>query len=250
NPASLSFLTSSELTGPRASKSTPFNPASVSVEINSWAAGDQRPVFQLRLNLQIQHTSKAGMLTLNRVTKSREKLMATIGPGAWPKRPRVCWNTRTPSGPHLSSTNKRLPSGIPVRTSSSKGIFSPVHGFPFQRPTSSERNLERVCSPTLSSTPPVRRVLSSWMTTSLRSLERWTSTSTASAFCRHARLTAASVFSGASYDAPRCAMSSTLDYFGSHFSQFLVKSSTFSFVTGINALTSLTEAGFFLRWIL
>src|SRR5947207_5139233 len=46
------------------------------------------------------------------------------------------------------------------------------------------------------------------MTASLPSLESRTSTSTASAFCRHARLTAASVFSGASCDAPRWAMMS------------------------------------------
>src|SRR5947207_10148758 len=46
------------------------------------------------------------------------------------------------------------------------------------------------------------------MTASLPSLESLTSISAASAFCRHARQTAASVFSGASCDAPRWAMMS------------------------------------------
>src|SRR5213596_3744653 len=44
------------------------------------------------------------------------------------------------------------------------------------------------------------------MTTSLPSLENWTSISTASARCRQARWTEASVFSGASCEAPRWAM--------------------------------------------
>jgi len=86
------------------------------------------------------------------------------------------------------------------------------------------------------------------MTTIFPSLEQWTSTSTASAPCSHANRTAARVFSGASCEAPRCAMIST--YFGSHFSQFFANWSTFSFVTGTNGLTSCNTAGFFFRWIL
>src|SRR5213593_3198885 len=48
------------------------------------------------------------------------------------------------------------------------------------------------------------------MTTIFPSREQCTSTSTASALCSHASRIAARVFSGASCEAPRCAMISTL----------------------------------------
>ena len=71
------------------------------------------------------------------------------------------------------------------------------------------RNSASVQPATSFFTPAVRSVSLSCMTTTWPSLDRYTSNSAASAFCSQASLMAATVFSGASCEAPRWAMIST-----------------------------------------
>ena len=86
---------------------------------------------------------------------------------------------------------------------------SPLNCEFFHAPTSSCWSSAQVRSAILRATPEMRFASASWKTTRRPSFESQRSSSIASAFCSQASFIAASVFSGASNEAPRWAMIST-----------------------------------------
>src|SRR6185369_16484361 len=110
------------------------------------------------------------------------------------------------SGPLFSSMKSFLPTGSWSSTSSSDGIRSPCQS-PFHLPTSSCFNSSKKASDARMSNLAVRQVVASCRQTTRPSFVRRKSASMPSAPCSQARRKAASVFSGASCEAPRWAIS-------------------------------------------
>jgi hypothetical protein len=158
----------------------------------------------LALRPTIQYAGTSGRAFFTAATTFALKLMTASCAVGSLLSPIAVTSSGTISGPGFTSMNTRLPTGTVASTSASVGMRSPANFSFFHFPTSSVRNSARVLSATTLFTPPAVRFVSlSWITTTFRSFVRYTSNSAASAFCSHASLIDATVFSGASNDAPR-----------------------------------------------
>lgn len=177
--------------------------------IASSAVGGEVFFFLFSFKLTSQYAGRSGRAFFTAAITSALKLMTGVCSGlsfdAFSPRSR----TETISGPHFTSTNTFFPTGTVASISSRGGTFSPANFASFHEPTSSARNSASVQFPTSFFTPAVRSVSLSWITTTFPSFDRYTSNSAASAPCSQASLMAATVFSGASCEAPRWAMIST-----------------------------------------